>query len=157
MNSIRKLYDHMQWADRHLMERLRQKEAASRQDASEEIRLFAHLLAAEAVWLARLRGDKDIRLTIWPEIDLDGCEELLRQNESGWNSCLSGLAEADLDRTITYANSSGQVFANEVRDILLHVALHGHYHRGQINSRLRTGGTDPINIDYMMFMRLNGE
>jgi uncharacterized damage-inducible protein DinB len=39
----------------------------------------------------------------------------------------------------------------------LHVALHGHYHRGQINSRLRAGGTDPISVDYIMYMRLNGE
>ena len=67
---------------------------------------------------------------------------------------MSSLTEAELDRAITYASSAGQVFSTEIREILVHVALHGQYHRGQINARLRAGGTDPVNVDFIMYSRL---
>jgi len=40
-----------------------------------------------------------------------------------------------------------------VRDILLHVAMHGQYHRGQINQLLRGAGLEPISVDYIVFVR----
>ncbi|WP_244563156.1 DinB family protein [Paenibacillus uliginis] len=54
---------------------------------------------------------------------------------------------------MTYTNSSGKEFMTSIRDILTHVALHGQYHRGQINSRFRADGIDPVNMDYITFVR----
>ncbi|MGE7918037.1 DinB family protein [Viridibacillus sp. NPDC093762] len=66
---------------------------------------------------------------------------------------LTNLANTDLDKLISYKNSKGKECKNSVRDILTHVVLHGQYHRGQINSLLREKGIEPINVDFITFVR----
>jgi uncharacterized damage-inducible protein DinB len=37
-------------------------------------------------------------------------------------------------------------------EIVLHVAMHSQYHRGQINSRLRQVGGEPAVVDYIIWV-----
>jgi len=60
---------------------------------------------------------------------------------------------SDVARAIDYRNSAGQAFRSTVEDILLHVALHGTYHRGQIALVIRGGGGEPASTDYIAFIR----
>jgi uncharacterized damage-inducible protein DinB len=92
-------------------------------------------------------------LPIWSEVDIEVCAELVMQNEESLTTLLTNLANTDLDKLISYKNSKGKEFKSSVRDILTHVAMHGHYHRGQINSRLRADGIEPVNIDFITFVR----
>ena len=39
------------------------------------------------------------------------------------------------------------------RDILFHLASHGAYHRGQISVTLRHSNLEPVNTDYITFVR----
>jgi uncharacterized damage-inducible protein DinB len=66
---------------------------------------------------------------------------------------LADLTEEQLDSDLTYANQSGVEFRTPIRDILTHVALHGQYHRGQINRILREAGGEPQPLDYILFVR----
>jgi uncharacterized damage-inducible protein DinB len=50
-------------------------------------------------------------------------------------------------------NSAGQAFTSTVEDILLHVCLHGQYHRGQVALLLREAGAAPATTDYIAFAR----
>ena len=84
---------------------------------------------------------------------MEVCAELVMQNEESLTTFLTNLANSDLDKLIFYTNSKGTEFKNSVRDILTHIALHGQYHRGQINSRLRADGIEPVNIDFITFVR----
>ena len=93
------------------------------------------------------------RLPIWSEVDIEVCAELVMQNEESLTTFLTNLANTDLDKLISYTNSKGKEFQNSVRDVLTHVALHGQYHRGQINSRFRAEGFEPVNIDFITFVR----
>jgi len=125
------MYEHLNWANQRILETLQ-----SIEDENQEVcRLFSHILFAEKVWITRLRGLDSSRLPIWSEVDIEVCAELV------------------LDKLISYTNSKGKEFKSSVRDILSHVALHGHYHRGQINSRLREDGIEPVNIDFITFVR----
>jgi len=63
------------------------------------------------------------------------------------------LTAADLAREIQYRNSAGQEFRSTLEDILLHVALHGSYHRGQVSLIVRGGGGEPVATDYNAFIR----
>jgi uncharacterized damage-inducible protein DinB len=63
------------------------------------------------------------------------------------------VGPADLARPVTYKNSAGAQFTSLVEDILLHVCLHGAYHRGQITTALRTSGSIPNPTDYIAFIR----
>jgi uncharacterized damage-inducible protein DinB len=144
--AVARLYAHLDWADRRALETLR---ATPDPDAT---RLLAHVLAAEHVWLARLRGEPP-SVPVWPELALDRCEALAEANRRGYADYLAALAPDDLAREVAYANSAGEAFRSRVDDVLLHVALHGQYHRGQVALLARFGGGAPLPTDYIAFVR----
>ncbi|CAH0314372.1 hypothetical protein SRABI96_05145 [Peribacillus sp. Bi96] len=149
MKTIQKMYEHLNWANQRILETLQ-----SIEDKNQEVsRLFSHILLAEKVWITRLRGLDSSRLPIWSEVDIEVCAELVMQNKESLTTFLTNLSNTDLDKLISYTNSKGKEFKNSIRDILIHVALHGQYHRGQINSRLRADGFEPVNIDFITFVR----
>ena len=149
LENIQKMYEHLNWANQRILETLQ-----SIEDKNQEVsRLFSHILLAEKVWITRLRGLDSSRLPIWSEVDIEVCAELVMQNKESLTTFLTNLSNTDLDKLISYTNSKGKEFKNSVRDILTHVALHGQYHRGQINSRLRADGFEPVNIDFITFVR----
>jgi uncharacterized damage-inducible protein DinB len=149
VKTVQKLYEHLNWANQSILEYLRHSEGEQQQ----AMRLFAHILLAEQVWLARLQGKDSSQLPIWSDVDLAGCSQLVLQNDESYTTFIDGLTIADLDNEILYFNSKGQAFQTSIRDVLTHVALHGQYHRGQINSLLRATGFDPVNVDYITFVR----
>jgi uncharacterized damage-inducible protein DinB len=143
------MYKHLNWANQQILETLQRME-----DEDQEVcRLFSHILFAEKVWITRLQGLDSSQLPIWSDVDLAVCAELVKSNEEGFTTLFTSLANTDLDKGISYRNSKGLEYNNSVRDILTHVALHGLYHRGQINSRLRANGVEPVVIDFILFMR----
>ncbi len=143
------MYDHLNWANQRILEKLQ-----SIEDENQEVnRLFSHILFGERIWITRLQGLDSSRLPIWSDVDIEVCAELVMKNEESLTMFLTNLVNADLDKIIFYTNSKGTEFKNSVRDILTHIAMHGQYHRGQINSRLRADGIEPVNIDFITFLR----
>lgn len=110
------------------------------------------MLAAEHVWLARLKGETP-RHPVWPTLTLEECAGLVQANQRQLIGYIGALSAADLPRGVTYKNSAGQEFTSSIEDILLHVCLHGTYHRGQIAWALRKGGGVPMPTDYIAFVR----
>lgn len=149
IKTIQKMYEHLNWANHRILEKLQSLEAENQ----EVSRLFSHILFSEKVWITRLQGLDSSRLPIWSDVDVEVCTELIMHNEASIKTFLANLAETDLDKIIFYKNSSGKEFENTVSDILTHVAIHGQYHRGQINLQLRANGIEPVNVDFITFMR----
>lgn len=148
MKTIQKMFEHLNWANQRILEALQNGEING-----EQLRLFTHILNAEQVWITRLKEMDSSQMPIWSDGDIEICEKLSKQNEGNYKAFLTRLAETDLDNLITYTNSKGEEFKTSIRDILIHVALHGQYHRGQINSRLRADGIEPVSTDYIIFVR----
>lgn len=143
---LARLLAHLDWADRRALATLR---ASPEPDA---LRRLAHVLGAEEVWLARLEG-RAPRQPVWPELTVDECAALAEANRAGYVAYLASLAPDDFGREIAYVNSAGQAFRSRVDDVLLHVALHGQYHRGQIALLVRQAGSAPEATDYIAFAR----
>jgi len=143
-----RLIAHLAWADDRVLAALR---SATNPDPSCR-EVFAHLLAAEHVWLARLNGETPAH-PVWPDLSLDQCAALVQANQRTLTAYVDGLTAERLSRGVTYVNSAGREFTSSIEDILLHVALHGSYHRGQIAWALRRGGSVPIATDYIAFVR----
>lgn len=148
MKYLSRLSAHLAWADRLVLESLQR---AANPDAS-SLELLAHILGAEHVWLARL-AMRPAEITVWPALSLEECTRLAERNQHELTAYLAKLTPEDLGRPITYVNSAGQQFTSTVEDILLHVCLHGAYHRGQIARALRGGGAVPAATDYIAFTR----
>jgi uncharacterized damage-inducible protein DinB len=147
VKTIQRMFEHLIWANRRILEALQQQLG----DHQQALKLFSHILLAEQVWFARLQGKDSSQLPLWPEVDLTACFQLVSQNEK----LFERFAGADLDHFISYTNSKGQAFQTSIRDVLTHVALHGQYHRGQINTLLRAVGVEPVNVDYITYVRTN--
>jgi uncharacterized damage-inducible protein DinB len=147
MNHIRMLLDHMAWADERVLESLRQPAIPQR-----ALDLYAHVLGAEHVWLARLEG-RERAIAVWPTMTLDECARLARENRGAFRAYADRLTSGDLRRTVHYRNSAGQEFDGAIEDILVHVAMHGSYHRGQVTLLVRDAGVEPQPTDYIAFVR----
>jgi uncharacterized damage-inducible protein DinB len=147
MNHIRALLDHMAWADERVLESLRQQAVPQR-----ALDLYAHVLGAEHVWLARLEQRPAV-VAVWPALKLPDCERLARANGAAFRAYADRLTSSDLRRTVHYRNSAGQELDSAIEDILVHVAMHGSYHRGQVTLLVRDAGAEPQPTDYIAFVR----
>lgn len=145
---IHRLFEHLRWADDQILGALK----ATAEPPTETIRLYAHLLAAETIWLDRIEGQKD-SVAVWPTLTVDECSVQSEEARRRYADFLTGLSTERLAEAVPYANSAGQRFATPVEDILLHVALHGAYHRGQIARGLREAGLTPPSTDYIGWVR----
>lgn len=148
VDQIRRLWDHAAWADHKLLEALRRLPSPP----DEALREFAHVLGSEEVWLSRLEH-RPAHAAIWPTLALDEAASLAAANRDGYTSLIDGLTEARLAVRVEYTNSAAQPFATPVGEILMHVALHGQYHRGKVNVLLRQAGAEPAPVDFIAYVR----
>jgi len=147
LDQIRRLWRHLAWADGKLLAALH--EVPTDSIAWKE---YSHVLGAEAVWLGRLEQRAE-RTAVWPTLSHEEAHQLSLDLESGYAAYLDRLDIPALDLQVAYVNSAGRQFTNAAGDILLHVALHGQYHRGKVNLLLREAGADPVPVDYIAFVR----
>lgn len=149
-----RLFEHMEWADARVRDAL----AAAADPPAEVVQLYAHLLAAEIVWLDRVEG-RAASVSVWPDADLEQCAELARRASTARRTFVEHRLAPDADtggalaRSVRYVNSAGRTFETPLGEILLHLALHGAYHRGQIATRLRAAGAEPQPTDFIAFVR----
>ena len=144
-----RLFHHADWANRRVL-KLLQSLGAPPEKAR---RVFAHLLAAEEIWITRLRGEDNSALEVWPDHTLEQCAARVEKNAADYRRYLEAVADETLNAVINYRNSKGEAFSNSVGDTLTQVALHGGYHRGQIAQTIRAAGHEPINTDFIIFVR----
>ena len=143
---LEQLFDHNWWAHEALVAELRRMPP----DA-ETIRLFAHVVGTEHLWLSRIDGIKP-RVAVWPALALDEIVALETENRARIRELLRRPDDSRQQR-VPYRNSAGNEFDNTVGEILTHVAMHGHYHRGQIARTMRAAGREPVYTDYIGYVR----
>lgn len=148
LETIRALWAHARWADHIVLDALSDDEPSP----SEAVREAAHIAGAVETWLSRLEG-REATLPIWPDADVDGLKAAVDETHRRFDAYLDRLEEDELLGTLTYERTSGQTYSTPVADILLHVMMHGQYHRGKINMLLRQVGRDPVPLDYIAYVR----
>lgn len=116
---------------------------------------FAHLGGAERIWLMRCRdGLSPTSLDVFDAPPtFAAIEARLLSSSADWIAYADGLADADLDGTITYANTKGLPFSNTLWRILTHLSLHGMQHRAEAAAMLTGHGASPGDIDFIRYLR----
>lgn len=149
MKTITSMIEHQLWANAEITRRLQLGEL----DDAGQLRLLRHMAIAEQVWLLRLQGKGTLHLQLWEDGDAGETLRLMQANAQGYRLYMEQLTEEELERIVNYTNQQGQPFQTPVRDILLQVALHGQYHRGQLNRRIVELGEKPAVFDYIVYAR----
>ena len=150
MKTMLRMMEHMHWANGEILDVVEKTGV----DDPDMLRLLRHMAIAEQVWLIRLNGGSSRNLQLWKAGNAAEIVALMRANDQGYRNYLAQLTETDLDENVTYTNQQGTPFEMPVRDILIHVALHGQYHRGQFNRMLVSGKKQPVVFDFIAFARL---
>ena len=150
-DTFRRLAAYDAWANRTLA-------AALRDEHARACRLLAHAAEAERVWLRRIAGTQPVSTTadFWPEDDADACRARVEAAAEAMRAFSAGLDEEAMARVARYQNSKGDAYRTPVADVLHHVLLHAHYHRGQAAAALREHGVAPPWTDYIAWVRMEG-
>jgi len=160
---IQRLYDYNSWANERVLESLRpigQEVFTSNKQASHgSIRgIIAHIAGAEWIWLQRWKGTSPSKLPSESEFEtLDIATQRLRKIDHDLQEFTSQLTQANIDVSRRYTTMEGKAYSNVLSDMLVHVANHSSYHRGQIATLLRQVGAVPQSTDFILFLRLKGQ
>jgi len=134
----------MKWADDLLLGAV-QAHMPNRQETLE------HIFMAEWLWLARVHGTASPAPPATPA-DLATAWVALHEE---WLSWAAGVS--DWSRVMPYKTLAGVESDSPLWQVVLHVANHGSYHRGQVAAMLRAAGFTPPGTDLITWYRLNSE
>ncbi|WP_169907837.1 DinB family protein [Priestia abyssalis] len=107
-----------------------------------------HIYDVDFLWLSRCMGGEALeRLSIHTPEEAQKAFDTLH---TAIDELING---SDVTQTISYQNSTGNVFTNTVEEVIRHLVNHGTYHRGNITAMLRQIGHRGVSTDYIYFMR----
>jgi uncharacterized damage-inducible protein DinB len=145
---LHNMVNHMRWADDLVGSALERQTQPDPQVA----RWFAHIASVEHLWYSRIRNEPP-QHAVWPELSIGAARRLAARHADLFEQLVRDPDHGVLSREVHYRNSAGHDFTNQVSDIVVHTALHGSHHRGQIAQRLRSLGQGPPYVDYIEFIR----
>ncbi|MCC6383682.1 MAG: DinB family protein [Bacteroidia bacterium] len=112
-----------------------------------------HIWDAQSIWVARLEARQQIVAASFEfkgktseaiNLFLKSSEDLIKLGN-----------QLETDRSLTYKNTAGKEYTNQVWQILMHVVNHGTYHRGQLITLLRQVGMTGFQpLDFIAYCRL---
>jgi uncharacterized damage-inducible protein DinB len=116
------------------------------------LKLLAHILSAERLWLERLTQQPQTQ-PVWPDFDIEQAGVQLAEVTRLWRNYSAQLSSEQLSEKISYKNSKGEAWSSIVQDVLTHLVMHSAYHRGQIASVMRAAGNTPAFTDFIHAVR----
>jgi uncharacterized damage-inducible protein DinB len=145
---LRRQFAYDEWANREVLNAIRAAGGAKERS----LELMSHILAAEMVWLERLKQQPQ-SVPVWPEPDLAQCEAQAAKMGGLWLAFLDLITAGDVSQSISYKNSKGEEWTSTIVDVLTHVIMHSAYHRGQIATQMRANGQTPAYTDFIHGVR----
>jgi len=142
------LWQYNSWANEIVLMTL---EKYGPQTPAASLRLMSHIANSQSVWLSRIIG-QPLPTGIWDEHAIARIRQLNSDSLRGLKAVIDEQGD-NLGAIVAYKNSSGIAFENSVLDILMQVFTHGGYHRAQIAMDLRQAGLEPVNTDYISWVR----
>ena len=155
---IRHLFEYMIWCDRATFEVGRQipdeEYYKGREISAGSIHnLFVHQMVAQQTWLNRWKGQvmvgrlenhmehptREVVAERWPVVHRALLEFLDAQSVESLNSA------------VTVTRNNGEQLTLPLGAMMTHVADHGTYHRGQLNSMFKQAEVEPVYKPYYRF------
>ncbi len=144
---LRHLFAYNDWANRRMLVAVK----GSVSDRSRQI--LAHLLITEKEYYERLYGKDSTGFDFWPDLSIEECGVLARENSQAYETLMRRFEEDGLEIRAKYRTSEGIPYENTFRELLTHVLMHSSIHRGNIMLKLREDGFEPPKIDYIIYLR----
>jgi uncharacterized damage-inducible protein DinB len=140
------LIDVKRWADLGLCEAARSNfDRLGEQEASLMLRVLDHIHTVDRIFQHHLQGLPHSfhapRSDVMPPFQTlaDG----IRDADDWYAAYVGGLAASDFEQPIDFTFTSGKPARMRRGEIILHVCLHGTYHRGNAGALLQLKGLTP--------------
>ena len=134
------------WADRGLYEVLGQNvDRLGKEDASIMFRILDHIHVVDRIFQHHLQGVPHTYRAPRSETipDLETLASSAREVDDWYVSYVDGLSAGDLEEPVDFTFTSGKPARMRRGEIILHVCLHGNYHRGNAGAVLQLKGFTP--------------
>lgn len=149
------------WADLGLYDAVRNNlERLTNEDSFIMLRILDHIHAVDVIFKHHLCGlphtFKAARSETLPTLDTLAAST--REVDDWYADYVAGLGERDFEEPIEFVFTSGKPARMQRGEILLHVCMHGTYHRGNAGALLQLRGLTPSRdsvTDYLE--QLSGE
>lgn len=159
LSTIRLMYAYTQWADERMftaLTRLTDEQWLRPLGSSHSsIRDTAvHTISAQGIWLSRWKGLAAPQH--WNPADFPtpkSLETRWREHATGFQTFVAAQTENALLTQHTITNLKGEVSTQQMGGMMLHVANHSTYHRGQVATLLRQLGAVPEVTDLIFYLR----
>lgn len=140
------LIDIKRWADRGLLDVASQTfERLPKEDAFILLRILDHIHVVDRIFQHHLQGVPHgfsaPRSDEMPQ--LPALSDSMRQVDDWFASYVAGLAAEDFEEPVDFVFTSGKPARLRRSEIILHVCLHGTYHRGNAGLILQLKGVAP--------------
>jgi len=134
------------WADRGLYQVLsRNLDRLSREDVSLMLRVLDHMHAVDRIFQHHLRGlphtFRAPRSETIPEFR--ALASSVKEVNDWYADYVGGLSDSDFEQPVDFVFTSGKPARMRRGEIILHVCLHGTYHRGNAGALLQLRGLTP--------------
>ncbi|WP_206956799.1 DinB family protein [Trinickia acidisoli] len=148
-----------QWADRGLYDVVDQNlDRLSYEDRSIMLRIFDHMHVVDQIFQHHLQGVphtfQAARSQQAPEFR--ALADRAREVDDWYVSYVNGLTQSDFEQPIDFTFTSGKQARMQRGEIILHVCLHGTYHRGNAGAVLLLKGITPSRDSITDFLEDTG-
>ena len=140
------LIDIKRWADRALYDVIsRNLERLTREESSIMLRILDHIHVVDRIFQHHLRGlphtFRAPRSETIPELPTLAASA--QEVDDWYASYVGSLTAADLEQSVDFVFTSGKPARMRRGEMILHVCLHGTYHRGNAGAVLQLKGITP--------------
>lgn len=143
-----KLYNYNYWSNKRVLDAIQKQRVSD----AKILQLMGHVLAAQYLWLHRIKGLPAPDVKLWGDYSL---ERLLDMAEDVGKKWIEFVERTDnFDRELTYRNYTNDPYTNNVENIMIHLVNHSSYHRAQVAMLMRQKGYEPINTDFITYDRV---
>jgi uncharacterized damage-inducible protein DinB len=157
IDDLRSLYAYNVWANQRIFDSIGQLTPAQIVQplggSFASIRdTIAHMVFAEWLWLQRWQGESPRTQPEWVKGDIASLREKLTSIERERVEFFDTLSDDRLTQTVTITDMSGKTYGRRLGDMIIHVANHATYHRGQVVTMTRQLGGTPQSTDFIRFV-----
>ena len=143
-----KLYQYNVWATHRVLTCLQRQKVEDEKIFS----LMGHVLAAQFLWLHRIKGLPAPDVKLWDTYSMDQLVSMADRAGQEWLTFVEGTDDFNIE--LTYRNYTNDPYTNNVEMIMIHLVNHSSYHRAQVAMLLRQKGFEPINTDFITYDRV---
>jgi uncharacterized damage-inducible protein DinB len=153
------LIETKRWADRGLYDVVsRNFERLSSEEGSIMLRILDHIHTVDRIFQHHLQGLPHTfqapRSATMPP--LEALAHSAREVDDWYSSYVRGLASSDFEQPIDFVFTSGKRARMQRGEIILHVCMHGTYHRGNAGAVLQLKGITPSRDSITDYLEANG-